>query len=217
MFEANLLTNSSLKICHIAQTFLPVSSGGVENYLLTLSKYLALNGHISTLLVPHYHSLLRKEKFDNLTVYRTGVFSPNLMLVSKRYIGPVLSYLFLNFIFPVDSGKNACRTSIAKESDVFHVHSGTVNSVLKLGFKLSRVNNHPYVVTFHQKFGYETGDLIPSYRQYGKFLKNAKCVIVPRQSTLHVFEKWGLNNTYFMPICIDLAKYEKPLQGEVFG
>lgn len=209
----NMLKNGNIKICHLVQTFLPVTSGGVENYVLTLSKYLNSSGIKNILLlVPHYTPLLRREHLTCLEICRTGSFSPPLALFSKRYLSPVLNYLFLGLISPLDSCRYALRNNIVENVDLFHVHSGNINaSVFKLGYNLSSRINSPYIVTFHQKFGSKSGDLSPSYKRYNKFLKAASHIIVHRKSTLNILKKWGLEHkTSFMPVYIDIEKYRKP-------
>lgn len=205
---------TSLNICHVFTTFLPASSGGVEHHIISLSKYLSLLGHTSLLIIPRYRcklSLLPKmENLENLKVFRVGLLSPpyinNNSAHPLRFVRSFLEPTLNKFDCLLGAYIWVRRNM---NFSLIHVHTG--DSALDLGFRLSKWSKRPFIVTVHQRFGCKSGDLNADYQKYKKIFKAAKKIIVHRNSTRHVLERWGLGHkTIFIPMFIDVEKYRKP-------
>jgi glycosyltransferase involved in cell wall biosynthesis len=142
---------------------------------------------------------------DHLQIIRVGILS--FPLTEKRFIGPFCDKTVYKFDSYVGAYTWLRRHTM--KIDVFHAHSGSFS--LDLGLKLSKWFKRPLVITIHQRFGYESADIIPNYEEYEAPFHAAKKIIVHRLSTKSVLEKWGFGNkTIFLPMLIDVKKFLRP-------
>ena len=192
----------NLNICHVFAIFLPVTSGGVQHHIISVSEYMNLLGHESLLITSRYrykaHLLPKTEDLRYLKVLRAGLLSPPY--VNKRFVGP-----FLNLTLNKFDALLGAYTRIRKwniDFDLLHIHSGYFS--LNLGFRLSSWFKRPFIITFHQRH--------PNNRsKYKKIFNVAEKIVVHRDFTRRILGKWGLEHkTVFIPMFINVEKYRRP-------
>lgn len=197
------MKRQNLSICHVYNTFLPVTSGGVEHHIASVSKYMNLLGHRSLLIVPRYrygaYLLPRTNNLGFLKIFRVGLFSPPY--VNRRVIKTLLNLSLNKFDALLGAYTGIRKWNI--DFDLLHIHSGRFS--LDLGFRLSKRFKRPFIITFHQRHPAR------ALFEHQNIFEAAEKIVVHRNFTQHIFEKWGLRQkTVFIPIFISVKKYRRP-------
>jgi glycosyltransferase involved in cell wall biosynthesis len=190
----------------------PLIVGGVERYLLYVSRELKRRGYSILILNKLYAPLSMTEESKSFIVHRLGILP--LPFVRKRYIGGFIDkivsfqYVGLGFYKAIKYVKNC---------NLIHVHIGSIDDLM-LGCKLSWKLGLKTIVTIHGRFGTEIEDIPPSDKMF-KLLRNANKIIVNRKETFDFLYNRGFTNIEILenPIPVKyyfnmklLEKFEEP-------
>lgn len=193
-----------MNLCFIISSFLPITIGGVEKYLIYLSNNLKRNDFSTTILTRYYPPLLKKELYLDYTLFRIGL-NP-FPYTKNRYIGGISSFLATRFTFSVLGFYEALK--IVKDCDIIHAQLGGFSAV-HLGIKLSKQLKKPLLITIHGKFGNDVEDIVPNKRLLNE-LKKADLLIVNRDNAYNFLNKHKFKNIVTMYNSISFNKYKKP-------
>jgi glycosyltransferase involved in cell wall biosynthesis len=195
---------SSTTVGHVFTTFLPVTSGGVEHYILNLSKFMKTLGYASLLFTSNFayqaRQLPKIEDLGYLKIFRMGFLS--LPYINLRYVNPLLNLSVYKF----NALMAAKFEPVPFRVDLFHIHSGYFS--MDFGFKLSRRFNKPFVITVHEKLSANAPILSEKNRN---IISSAKAIIIHRYSNFALLKKSNLiSKIVFIPMFIDIKEYERP-------
>lgn len=202
-----------MKICQLYSNYLPVTSGGVEKHVETLSDGLLQAGHEVFLLVPRYDSLPKIEKNCSIRIIRLGNGLP-FKCSNTRYVGSLFTFYSNNIDFLSRAWSFLSKDNFGAKLDLIHAHTdgiGFFGFSSRNGYYLSKWLKKPLVLSFHQKIGEVPGDLPAKPERYKKYFDQSSQIIVHRKQNLRYLCKWGYKDkTTFIPIPIDINNFKKP-------
>jgi glycosyltransferase involved in cell wall biosynthesis len=149
-----------LNVCNLWEVFWPFGIGGVERYLLSLTKYVNKTENVDFSLLTG-RSKLRSvtkniPKFEDagfLKVYRLG---PSPADIINGFLFDAFGSLpeFAEKMRFANLCSEAARSNIAKSADLFHVHGMWKYDLVyvNLGVYLSQHFHKPLVVTLHGSY-----------------------------------------------------------------
>jgi glycosyltransferase involved in cell wall biosynthesis len=195
-------------VCFISSFFPPLTMGGVERYLLYVTKGLTKHNFSSGIVTRFFPSLPKKEKHSSYSIYRVGLNPfPNS---TRRYLDDFLNVLSARLTYSFFGFYDSIK--LVKKFDVIHSQIGGLYDAF-LGMKLASKLGKPTVTTVHGKFGSDLEDIFPN-EDLLKVLRNTNTVIVNRNSSYDFLVNQGLSNVILMQNPIPVNSYKRPVDFE---
>ncbi len=193
-------------MCFVFSYFPPLQIGGVERYLLNITKGLKEYGISSTILTRFYPPLAKKEQHADFDLYRLGV-NPFPNFTKKRYINGLLMFTAERFTYPLIGLYEASK--IVQNADLVCPQLGTEIDT-QLGIKLASKHKKSSIINVHGRFGFESEDIHPTDRLL-KTLKMTDFAIVNRQSAQDFLQNNKLvSNVFLMQNPIPVNDFKRP-------
>jgi glycosyltransferase involved in cell wall biosynthesis len=210
-----------MRVCHIWHSFIPIDFGGVERYILSLSDFLSTEKNVDFTLITDraaYVSFLCSlrlagyQRINSLNVRRIG---PNLSSILNSANIKFLhrSQNALSEMLTTNLYRQALKTPGIEKVDVFHVHGFWQPLYPKIGLRLSKRFNRPFVVTLH-------GDSIDPKDRFSMPLRNLATLEVLREAgaittfakeTFNALGELGLGKkSYLIPNFINSGLFKRP-------
>lgn len=207
-----------MHVCHVWERFWPLDIGGLERYIIGLSKFLAKNEKIDfSLITGRTKFLLLTKKIKKvedagfIKVYRLG--PKPIDLVNGAFIYAIGTQpQFIRNAKLASLCREAASWKTAKTADVFHIHGiwGDLEYI-KLGVYLSQYFKKPLVVTLHGGF---IGDPLIGGMPLKKpevkniLFNNADAITTYSKEVLNELEQMGLGcKTRFITNFVDTTRF----------
>jgi len=210
-----------MRVCHIWHAFPPLTVGGVEQYILTLSNHLAqAHPEMTFLLITDntMHPLLQTrkipqtEKYGNLTVHR---FGPNFLSASRglyykalhRSSGYIERHLTRKLYTQMANNQEVAK------SDVFHIHGLWDLQYPTVGLRLSQHFGKPLIVSLHgEHVGSEFYYSMPLQKtEFTSILQHATFITTYSQSVHNTLEAMGFRGkTGLIPNFVSTQNFKRP-------
>ncbi len=193
-----------MHVCHVWERFWPLDIGGLERYIIGLSRFLAKNQKIDFSLITGRTKFLlitknikKVEDAGFIKVYRLG--PTPIDLVNGAFIYAFHTQPeFIKTAKLASLCREAAKWETAKTADVFHIHGiwGDLEYI-KLGVYLSQHFKKPLVVTLHGGF---IGDPLiggmplknPEVKNI--LINNANAITTYSKEVLDALEQMGLGS-----------------------
>ncbi len=210
-----------MNICHVWHNFFPIQSGGVEQYILSLSDFLTSNSGDRFLIVT--------DKAVNMPLLRS-LRTPNFERINSvevHRLRPTVTSLFGGAVYHAlnkrpDRLQKALTRSLSRQAarirgmdkvDLFHIHGFWSSLYPEIGQSLSNHFGCPFIVTLH-------GDSVRSDDPFAmplrakatvNLLESARVITTFSKETLEVLSEVGLGkNSCLVPNFIDTQKFKAP-------
>ncbi len=199
------MSDASCHVCFIFSCFPPLFMGGVERYLINISKGLREYNVSSTILTRYYPPLPKKEQHEDFSLYRLGI-NPFPTPTTKRYINSFITLTGERLTYPFIGFYEALK--IANKADLICPQLGYEADAL-LGIKLASKIKKSSIVNVHGRFGYESED-IPPTKKLMQSLQMASSAIVNRKSSYDFLFNNDLVNVTLMQNPIPVQEFKRP-------
>jgi glycosyltransferase involved in cell wall biosynthesis len=201
------MTNRPRHVCFIFSYFPPLFAGGVERYLMNISRGLKEFDISSTILTMYYPPLSRSEQTNDYSLLRIGA-NPFPKLPNVRYINGFMRLITNRFTYGFFGFYEGMK--IAATSDIICPQlGGSDEEDMYLGVKLANTLKKPCIVTVHGRFGQTNEDIRPTPRLV-KTLHATDLAIVNRPSAQEFISN-NITKSILMQNPIPIHEFKRPL------
>jgi glycosyltransferase involved in cell wall biosynthesis len=212
-----------LLVCHVWERFPPLVIGGIERYILELSRYLSESDHeIRFMLLTDrsfapFRKILRTTKnqhYPGLDVYRLGptVISPIMNLI-KRMSAQDLTHpeTLLERVSQMSLCSEAINLKRTSQADIFHLHGIVHPGFTMIGLKIAQRFSRPFIVSLHGDTEQPPYGMPMKDPRTISVLRGAKAVLTYSPRILRLLNAEGLDNkTHLVPNFVDTEAFRKP-------
>lgn len=200
------MNDTQYRVCFISSCFPPLFTGGVEKYLINLSKGLKEYAVESTILSRFYPPLPRKEQDIHYILFRIGA-NP-FPLTTNHFINGLISSAADRFTYSFFGFFEALK--IVRKMDIICPQLGNPWDVF-LGVKLAEKVKKPCIVVSHGRFGYSNGDVKPT-KKLKNSLRKASLIIANRQSAKNYILENDIAETVLIENPIPVQEFRRPIE-----
>lgn len=206
-----------MHVCHVWERFWPLDIGGLERYIIGLSRFLAKNEKIDFSLITGRTKFLlitknikKVEDAGFIKVYRLGPKPIDLVNGAFMYALHTQPQ-FIRTAKLASMCREAANWKTAKTADVFHIHGiwGDLEYI-KLGVYLSQHFKKPLVITLHGGFIGDPliGGMPLKSPEVKNILINANAITTYSKEVFTALEQMGLGfKTHLVTNFVDTTRF----------